>query len=109
MEHHMDVDMFLDLYTGWEVGSSHHPIILHEMFQYAVEQGQKEPEQMICQGCQHGLPKLDPNVDVSNVWLVGPQTSRGSLGPCIMKYTSLGHYQGPHHGSWNGWRNWLLK
>ena len=32
MEHHMDVDMFLDRYFRWEVGSPHHSVILHEMF-----------------------------------------------------------------------------
>ena len=30
---------------------------------------------MIPQGCQHGLPKLDLQVDVSAIQLVGPQTS----------------------------------
>ena len=44
MEHHMDVDMFLDRYIRWEVGSPHDSIILHEMFLYAAEQGQKEAE-----------------------------------------------------------------
>ena len=75
MEHHMDVDMFLDMYTGWEVGSPHCPIILHEMFQYNMEQGQKEAEWMICQGCRHVLQKLDPKVDITAIQLVGPQTS----------------------------------
>ena len=60
MEHHMDADMFLDGYAGWEVGNPHCPIILHEMFEYAMEQGWKEAEQMIPQGCWHSLPKLDP-------------------------------------------------
>ena len=50
MEHHMDVEMFLDGYAGWEVGSLHYPIILHEMFQHIAEQGQKEAECMICWG-----------------------------------------------------------
>ena len=36
-ECHMDVDMFLDGYAGWKMGSPHHPVILHKMFQYAVE------------------------------------------------------------------------
>ena len=76
MEHHMDVDMFLDRYAGWEVGSPHCPIILHKMFQYTVEQGWKEVEQMICWGQQHSLPRLDPNTDISAVRLVGPQTSK---------------------------------
>ena len=75
-EHHMDVDMFLDGYTGQEVGSPHCPIIPHEMFQYATEQGQKEAEWMICWDHQHSLLKLDPKVDVSTIPLVGPQTSK---------------------------------
>ena len=51
MEHHMDVNMFLDRYIRWEVGSPHHSVILHEMFLHAAKQGQKEAEQMICWGC----------------------------------------------------------
>ena len=46
------------------------------MFQHASEQGWKEAECMICQGCQHGLPKLEPKADVPAIQLVGPQTSR---------------------------------
>ena len=71
----MDIDMFLDGYAGWEVGSPHHPVILHEMFQHAMEQGWKEAECMIHWGHQHGLPKLDPQVDISTIQLVGPQTN----------------------------------
>ena len=52
------------------------PIILYEMFQHAIEQGQKEVECMICQGCQHGLLKMDLKADISAIQLVGPQTSR---------------------------------
>ena len=40
----MDVDMFLDRYARWEVGSPHCSFILHEMFLHAAEQGQKEAE-----------------------------------------------------------------
>ena len=57
-------------------GKLHHPIILHEMFQHAAEQGWKEAECMICQGCQCGLLNLDLKVDVPAVQLVGPQTSK---------------------------------
>ena len=32
------------------------------MFQYATEQGWKELEWMILWGCQHGLPKLGPQI-----------------------------------------------
>ena len=76
MEHHMDVNMFLDEYARWEVGSPHHSVILYEIFLYAAEQGWKEAEQMIYQGCWHSLLKLDPQADVSTIWLVGPQTSK---------------------------------
>ena len=76
VECHMDVEMFLEGQAGWEIDSPHCPIIMHEMFQHAMEQGQKEVECMIQQGCQHGLPKLDPKADASAIWLVGPQTSR---------------------------------
>ena len=72
-EHHMDMDMFLDGYAGWEVGIPHCPVILHEIFQYSTEQGWKEAEQMIC---WHGLLRLDPKVDVSAVQLVGPHASK---------------------------------
>ena len=51
IECHMDMEMFLDGSAGWEVGSPHHPVILHKMLQHAAEQGQKEAEHMICQGC----------------------------------------------------------
>ena len=79
VEHHMVVEMFLEGQARWEVDSSHHPIILHEMIQHAMEQGQKKVEHMICQGCQHGLLKLDPKADISAIQLVGPQTSREEL------------------------------
>ena len=72
----MDVEMFLEGQAGWEVDNPHCPIILHEMFQHAMEQGHKEAECMFHQGHQHGLPKLDPKADISAVQLVGPQTNR---------------------------------
>ena len=94
-EHLMDVELFLEGQARWEVDSPHHLIILHEMFQHASEQGQKEAECMIHQGCQHGLLKLDPKVDISAVQLVGPQTSREESKPYTMRYTNSGGYQGP--------------
>ena len=48
VEHHMDVEMFLEGQARCEVDNPHHPIILHETFQHAVEQGWKESECMIC-------------------------------------------------------------
>ena len=58
VEHHMDVEMFLEGQARWELDSPHCPIILHEMFQHATEQGQKEVEYMICQrGWEDILPR----------------------------------------------------
>ena len=48
VECHMDVEMFLEGQAGWEVDNLHLPVILHKMFQHAMEQGQKEVEHMIC-------------------------------------------------------------
>ena len=44
----MDVEMFLEGQARWEVDSPHCHIILREIFQDAVEQGQKEAECMTC-------------------------------------------------------------
>ena len=76
MEWHMDAEMFLDEYPHWEPDGLHHPMILQEMFLQADHLGRREAEQMICWGRQHGIPHLDPQVDISAVWSVGPQTSR---------------------------------
>ena len=72
----MDVELFLEGQARWEVDSPHCLIILHEMYQHALEQGWKEVECMICWGCWHCLSKLDPKADVSAIQLVGPHTSR---------------------------------
>ena len=75
----MAVELFLEGQAGWEADSPHHIVMLHKMFQHASEQGKKESEQMVCCGCQHGLPKLDPEADISTVQLVGPQTSKKEI------------------------------
>ena len=41
------------------------------MFVHAAELGWKQAERLICQGCQHGLPRLDPEADVPAILLVG--------------------------------------
>ena len=75
----MDVELFLEGQARWEVDSPHCLVMLHKMFQHPSEQGQKEAECMVCQGHQHGLPKLDPEVDIFAIQLVGPQTSRKEI------------------------------
>ena len=40
----------------------HHVVILHETFQHAAAEGQKEAERVIHQGCWQTLPQLNPEV-----------------------------------------------
>ena len=79
LEWGMDAKMFLDEYLHWEAEGLHCPLILQEMFLQAAHSGRKEVEQMIHQGCQHGLLHLDPQADISAVQAVGPQTSREEI------------------------------
>ena len=74
-EHCMDAEMFLDEYPLWEVGGPHCPIILQGMFVQAEELGWKEVERLICRGLWHGLLRLDSEVDVPSIQLVGHWTS----------------------------------
>ena len=76
MEWLMDVELFLEGQARWEADSPHHLVMLHEMFQHASEQEQKEAEHIVCLGCQTRLPKLDLEVEVSAVQLVGPHNSQ---------------------------------
>ena len=72
-ERMMDVELFLKGQAKWEEDSPHQLVMLYKMFKRAADKGQKEAEQTICQGHQQGLPKLDPEADISGVQLVGPQ------------------------------------
>ena len=85
----MDVELFLEGQERWEADSPHHLMVLHEMFQHASEQVQKEAEGMVCWGCGHGLPKMDPEADVSAVQLVVPQTSMKEIKSLYYKVYKL--------------------
>ena len=47
----MDVELFLEGQAKWEADSPHCLMMLYEMFCHATDQGQKEAEQTVCQGC----------------------------------------------------------
>ena len=72
-------EMFLDEYPWWELRTSHQTVILHKMFLHAMEQGQKEAEQMHHQGHQSCIPEPNPKVDQSAMELVGYQKSRKEI------------------------------
>ena len=75
----MDVELFLGLQEDWAEDSPHHLVILHEMFQHAAIQGQKEAEQFIHRGCWQNMPQLNPEVGVPTVQLVEPGTTKEEL------------------------------
>ena len=75
----MDVELFLEGQAWWEADSPNCLVMLHEMFQHVSEQWWKEVECMVYQGYLHRLPKLDPEVDISAIQLVGPQTSKKEI------------------------------
>ena len=85
----MDVELFLEGQAKWKMDSPHCLVMPHEMFQHASEQGQKEAEHMVYQGCQHKLPKLDPEADVPTVQLVRPQTNRKEIKSLYYKVYKL--------------------
>ena len=75
----MDIELFLEGQTKWEEDSPHQLVMLYEMFRHAANKGQKEAEQMVCWGCQEGLPKLDPETDLSAIQLVGLKTTKEEI------------------------------
>ena len=50
-ERMMDVELFLEGQTKWEEDSPHQLVMLYKMFKHTTDEGQKEAEQMFCQGC----------------------------------------------------------
>ena len=75
----MDIELFLEGQTKCEEDSPHQLVMLYEMFRHAADEGQKEAEQMVCQGCQQGLPKLDPEADLSSIQLISPKTTKEEI------------------------------
>ena len=70
-EFRIDVRLFLDKYSRWELGTPHWSVILHEMFLHAADRGWKEAEHMVCQGCWASVSEPDPGPGHSAMELVG--------------------------------------
>ena len=75
----MDVELFLEGQTKWEEDRPHWLVMLYEMFKHAANEGQKEAEQMVHQGCWQGLPKLDLEADLSAIQFVGPKPTKEEI------------------------------
>ena len=74
-ERWVDLELFLDEYPQWGLGTPHWSVVLHEMFLHAKEWGRKEAECMFCWGCWDSVFEPDPGVDQSAMELVGYWTS----------------------------------
>ena len=75
----MDVELFFKGQARWERYSPYHLAMMYEMFKHATDEGQKQAKQTVCQGHQEGLPKLDPETDLSTILLVSPETTKEEI------------------------------
>ena len=98
LERVMDVDLFLELWGKWAEDSPQHLVILHEMFCHAASEGQKEVEQIVCQGHWQHMPQLNPEVGIPAVELVGPETSREELLEIYLEVYKLSRLPGSPPG-----------
>ena len=78
-EWRIDAELFLNEYPRWELGAPHQSVILHEMFLHAAEQGWKEAERLIHQGCRGSMSRSNLEADQSAMKLVGYQTSHKEI------------------------------
>ena len=74
----MHIELFLKGQAKWE-DSPYHLAMMYKMFRHAADEGQKEAENTVCQGLWEGLPKLDPEADLSAIQLVGPKTTKEEI------------------------------
>ena len=78
-EWRIDAELFLNEYPRWELGAPHQSVILHEMFLHAAEQGHKEAERLVCQGCWGSASEPNLEAEYSAMELVGHQTSHKEI------------------------------
>ena len=78
-ERQVDVELFLDEYPLWALGTPHWLVVLHEMSLHTAKWGWKEAEHMFCQGCWGSVCEPDPGVDQSAMELVGYHMSQKEM------------------------------
>ena len=76
-------------------GGSALPLILQRMLMHAAEEGQKEAERFLWWDYWHTLPRLNPEVDVPAVQIVGYLTSQKEIWDLYHKVYLLRRLAGP--------------
>ena len=64
-EQMVDLELYLDEYPQWGLGTPHQSVVLHEMFLHTAGWGQKEAECMFHWGHWASVPEPDPRADQS--------------------------------------------
>ena len=73
------MELFLDKYPHWNMGSPHQSVTLHEMFLHATSRGRKEVECMCHWGHQGSMREPSSKADQSALHLVGYHTSQREM------------------------------
>ena len=94
----MDVELFLDGQAKWEEDSPHWLAMMYEIFRHAANKGQKEAEHTVHWGCQEGLPKVNPEVDLSAIQLVSPKTTKEEILSLYLEVYKQQRLPGPPPG-----------
>ena len=79
VERVMELELFLNEYSCWGLGTPHQSVILHEMFLHAKAHGQKEVECMCHRGNQNSMWEPNSEADQSAMGLIGYQTSQKEI------------------------------
>ena len=74
-ERMVDLELFLNEYPWWGLGTPHWSVVLHKIFLHTAGWGQKEVECMFHWGHRGSVPEPDPRADQSAMELVGYQMS----------------------------------
>ena len=75
----VEMELYLDKYPCWNMGSPHQSVILHEMFLHATSWGRKEVECMCHWGHPGSMREPSSEVDQSTLHLVGYHTSQREM------------------------------
>ena len=105
----MDLELFLELQNSWPEDSPHHLVILHEMFQHAGMEGQKEVERTVHQGCWLHMPRLNPEAGTPAIQLVGPDTTKEELMEIYLEVYKLHRLPGSPPGEPAIWEEIIAK